>query len=113
MKIIVSGALGHMGREVLALAAEGVRGAEAVGGIDPMYGGGDAPVPCVRSFEEAFSHPVYGDAFRSGVAVAYGFVAGNVHHRNQEKQQKGNLFHLCQNSIAMIQKSFQNRIFAV
>jgi hypothetical protein len=48
-----------------------------------------------------------------GVAVAYGFVAGHVHHRNQEKQQKGNLFHLRQNSIAMIQKSFQNRIFAV
>ena len=69
MKIIVSGALGHMGREVLALAAEGVRGAEAVGGIDPMYGGGDAPVPCVRSFEEAFSHPAYGDAFRSADCV--------------------------------------------
>ena len=69
MKIIVSGALGHMGREVLALAADGVRGAEAVGGIDPMYDGGDAAVPCARSFGEALDDPALGKIFREADCV--------------------------------------------
>ena len=69
MDIIISGVCGHMGREVLALAQEGVRGASAVGGVDPMYGGGDFTVPCVRSFEEAAEHPVYGPVFRGADCI--------------------------------------------
>ena len=69
MKIIVSGLLGHMGREVLALAENGVRGAEAVGGVDPMYAGGECPVPCVQSFDEAASHPTLGSLYRGADCI--------------------------------------------
>ena len=69
MKIIISGLLGHMGREVLNLAENGVRGASAVGGVDPMYAGGESPVPCARSFEEAASDPALNPLFRSADCI--------------------------------------------
>ena len=52
MRILVSGLGGFMGREVAKLALEGYRGAELVAGVDLM-GAKDAPVPCVKSFDEA------------------------------------------------------------
>ena len=52
MRVLVSGITGHMGHEVCALAARGMRGAEVVGGI----GLGDASaidVPVAQGFVEA------------------------------------------------------------
>ena len=69
MKIIVSGLLGHMGREVLNLAENGVRGAVVTGGVDPMFTGGDFPVPCVRSFEEAASNPAVSTLYREADCI--------------------------------------------
>ena len=52
MKVLVSGITGHMGREVVALAARGMRGAEVVGGValcaDESFG-----VPVAAGFAEA------------------------------------------------------------
>lgn len=69
MKIIVSGLLGHMGREVLNLAENGVRDAVVTGGVDPMFTGGDFPVPCVRSFEEAASNPAVSTLYREADCI--------------------------------------------
>ena len=44
MKILISGILGHMGREVLALCNSGYRGAELFGGVDPNADGTDPKV---------------------------------------------------------------------
>ena len=66
MKIIVSGLLGHMGREVLNLAENGVRGAVVTGGVDPMFTGGDFPV---RSFEEAASNPAVSTLYREADCI--------------------------------------------
>ena len=52
MRILISGLGGFMGREVAKLALEGYRGAELAAGVD-MMGAKDAPVPCVKSFDEA------------------------------------------------------------
>ena len=48
MKLVINGILGHMGREVAGLAAEGFRGAELIGGADVQSG-------------EAFGVPVVND----------------------------------------------------
>ena len=69
MKIIVSGILGHMGREVVNLAENGIRGAAVTGGVDPMYAGGACSVPCVRSFEEAASDQNVNSLFRSADCI--------------------------------------------
>ena len=50
MKILLSGILGHMGREVEKLCLEGYRGATLVCGVDPF--GGEASVPVYKSFDE-------------------------------------------------------------
>ena len=64
MKIIISGIAGHMGRELEALAKQGVCGAEVFAGVDAFPAQTD--VPCYRSFSEVpagadvivdFSHP--------------------------------------------------------
>ena len=44
MKILISGILGHMGREVEALCKSGYRGAELFGGVDPNADGTRADV---------------------------------------------------------------------
>ena len=69
MKIIISGLLGHMGGEVLRLAEAGVRGAEAVGGVDPMYAGGQSPVPCAPSFADAENDPALSGLFRGADCI--------------------------------------------
>ncbi|MBQ3816376.1 MAG: hypothetical protein II836_09980, partial [Clostridia bacterium] len=70
MKIIVSGILGHMGGEVLALAEKGVRGASAVGGVDPMISGTPSlPVPAVPSFAAADADPELAGIFRSADCI--------------------------------------------
>ncbi len=68
MKIIVSGILGHMGREVVNLAENGVRGAVVTGGVDPMYAG-TCSVPCVRSFEEAATDPAVNSLYREADCI--------------------------------------------
>ena len=50
MKILLSGILGHMGREVEKLCLEGYRGATLVCGVDPSEG--EASVPVYKSFDE-------------------------------------------------------------
>ena len=50
MKILVNGYLGHMGREVAALAANGYRGAELVCGVDQAADLSGA-VPCYAGFD--------------------------------------------------------------
>lgn len=52
MKILISGMAGQMGRNLAALALDGVRGATLVGGVDyaPCD---DLGVPCRSSFEDA------------------------------------------------------------
>ncbi len=52
MKILLSGACGHMGAEVLKLSKTGFRGAEIVAGVD-ANAGADCSVPCASSFAEA------------------------------------------------------------
>ena len=70
MKIIVSGILGHMGGEVLALAEKGIRGASAVGGVDPMISGTPSlPVPAVPSFAAADADPELSGIFRSADCI--------------------------------------------
>ena len=51
MRIILSGIGGHMGKEVLDLAAKGVRNAEVVSGIDVM--GYNGEIPTAISYESA------------------------------------------------------------
>jgi len=52
MKILINGMLGHMGREVLALAKQGFRGAEAACGIDQREAEAEG-VRCYDSFAAA------------------------------------------------------------
>lgn len=52
MRILLVGACGHMGAEVLKLAETGFRGAEVVAGVD-AHPSESCPVPCCAGFEEA------------------------------------------------------------
>lgn len=52
MRILLSGFMGFMGREVTALAKNGFCGARIVGGVDQIGGVFDG-VPCVSDFEKA------------------------------------------------------------
>ena len=52
MKILLSGLNGHMGAELVKLAAAGVRGAEVVAGVDP-FGYEDSAIPCAPDFDSA------------------------------------------------------------
>ena len=52
MKILLSGACGHMGQEVLKLAMAGFRGAQVVAGID-LNRNDTCPVPCAADFASA------------------------------------------------------------
>ncbi len=51
MNILLCGSLGFMGREVIALADKGFRGACVTAGVDPNATGAEA-VPTYRSFDE-------------------------------------------------------------
>ena len=73
MNIIVSGILGHMGREVVNLAENGVRGAAVTGGVDPMFAG-TCSVPCVRSFEEAAADPAVNSLYREADCIVLPIV---------------------------------------
>lgn len=55
MKIIINGIGGRMGREVARLAADGLRGAQAVCGIDPSAAAYESGIPCFADFEAAGS----------------------------------------------------------
>jgi len=52
MKILLNGACGHMGAEVLNLAAAGFRGAQVAAGVD-VHPADTCPVPCAASFADA------------------------------------------------------------
>ena len=52
MKILLSGACGFMGREVIKLAKDNYCGAEIVQGVDAFMKG-DEDFPCVKTFDEA------------------------------------------------------------
>ena len=52
MKILLSGACGHMGREILALCAQNYHGITAKAGVDTNEDE-SCPVPCAGSFAEA------------------------------------------------------------
>lgn len=52
MRILLSGSSGHMGREVIKLAQNGVRNAEIASGVDPS-GTGNPLIPAALSFEDA------------------------------------------------------------
>ncbi|MBO4769426.1 MAG: 4-hydroxy-tetrahydrodipicolinate reductase [Clostridia bacterium] len=51
MRILLSGLNGHMGKEVVALARQGCRGANIVAGVDFLNTSGN--IPCAGSFEYA------------------------------------------------------------
>lgn len=51
MKILLSGLCGHMGQEVVRLAAEGMRGAIITGGVDIRAA--ESTLPCAASFDDA------------------------------------------------------------
>ncbi len=53
MKIIINGACGRMGSEVIRLASEGLRGAQIVCGIDQMAQGKTFEFECFSTFSEA------------------------------------------------------------
>ena len=67
MKILISGILGHMGREVEALCKKGYRGAELFGGVDPNADGSRADV--YSSFDQIEN---YGD-----IDIVYGSRSNN------------------------------------
>lgn len=54
MKVLVSGMLGHMGKEVVNLAIQNYRGAELVCGVDPMASAemSSLEIPVYASFDE-------------------------------------------------------------
>ncbi len=52
MKILLSGACGHMGAEIIRLASEGYRGAAITAGVDPFRAEG-LPFPCAANFDRA------------------------------------------------------------
>ncbi len=54
MNILLNGICGHMGREVLALAEAGYRGANVLVGVDPNANGSETAVS-VKSFKEIVS----------------------------------------------------------
>lgn len=53
MRILISGMLGHMGREVEKLVRDGYRGAELAGGVDITAIEGVSDVPVASSFADA------------------------------------------------------------
>ncbi len=53
MRILLSGLMGHMGREVTALLADKPRGMELACGVDAFAEAGTTPVPCAKTFAEA------------------------------------------------------------
>ena len=53
MKIIINGACGRMGTEVIRLASEGLRGAQIVCGIDQVSKDNSFDFPCYTTFSEA------------------------------------------------------------
>ncbi len=97
MRIMLGGLCGHMGREVAALCAEGVRGAVLVCGVDKAAVGAEC-VPCVTSYDSAeamgaeciidFSH-------HSATSALLGFAVGNAlplvlaatGHTDKEKEE--------------------------
>ncbi len=55
MKILLSGILGYMGREVVKLCEAGYRGASLAAGVDPNANGNEK-LPIYKSFEDAMTN---------------------------------------------------------
>jgi len=97
MKILIGGLCGHMGREVAALCAEGVRGAVLVGGVDMAAVGAEC-VPCAVSYEAAepmgaeciidFSHrTATASLLRFAVKNALPLVLATTGHTEEEQAE--------------------------
>ena len=108
MRIIVSGAAGFMGREVLALCRDGYRGALCVGCVDIRAGDGISPsladCPAAADVLIDFSHhtgtlSLLAEAEKRGLPA----VIATTGHTDEEKKRDSAVF---QKSAGFLQRQY-------